>query len=71
MCARCHVTLIERKKIYLQISLERNPSNSANNFILDVNFENLNVGLHVLIISSIFAKFQKDQRSIVTLSIKF
>ena len=37
---------------------------------MDVNFENLNVELHVLIISSMFAKFQEDQRLIVMLSIK-
>ena len=33
-------------------------------FILSVKFENLTVRLHVLIISFVLAKFQKDQRSI-------
>ena len=38
-------------------------------FLLDV-FENLIVGLHVLIIFFMFAKFQENQRSITLLSIK-
>ena len=33
-------------------------------FILHVNFENLTLGLNVLIISFMLAKFQEDQRSI-------
>ena len=33
-------------------------------YILDVNFENITVELHILIISFMFAKFQRDQRSI-------
>jgi len=33
-------------------------------FIWSVNFENLIVGLHILIISFMLAKFQKDQKSI-------
>ena len=45
-------------------------SNSANIFLLDVNFENLNIVLHVIIISFILAKFQEDQRAIAILSIK-
>ena len=45
-------------------------SNSTNIFLLDVNFENLNVGLYVIIISFMLAKFQEDQRSIAILSIK-
>ena len=40
-------------------------------FLLDVNFENLIVELYVLIISSMIAKFQENQRSIVILSIKY
>ena len=40
-------------------------------FLLDVNFENLIVELYVLIISSMIANFQEDQRSIVILSIKY
>ena len=37
-------------KVSLQTSLERNSTNSSYIFILSVNFENLIVGLHVLII---------------------
>ena len=51
-------------KVSLQINLERNPSNLSYIFILSVKFENLTVGLHVLIISFMLAKFQEDQRSI-------
>ena len=43
---------------------ERNSLNFSYIFILSVNFENLTVGLHVLIISFIIAKFQENQRSI-------
>ena len=42
-----------------------------NIYLLDVNFENLTIILHVLIISSMLTKFQKDQRSIVMPSIKY
>ena len=38
--------------------------NSIYIYILDVNFENITVELHILIISFMFAKFQRDQRSI-------
>ena len=48
----------------------RTSSNSANIFLLDVNFENLIVGMYVLIISSMLAKYQKDQRSITMSSIE-
>ena len=41
-----------------------------NFLLLDVNFEKSNVGLHFLLISSMFAKFQNHQRSIIILSIK-
>ena len=41
-------------KISLQTSLERNF------LVLDVNFENLIVGLYVLIIFLIFVNFQED-----------
>ena len=44
-------------KVSLQISLERNFSNSLYIFILGMNFENLTVKLHVLIISFMLAKF--------------
>ena len=35
--------------------------NSSFIFLLNVNFENLIVGLHVYIISSMLTKFQEDQ----------
>ena len=49
-------------KISPQTSLKKNPSNLSYIFILSVKFENLTVGLYVLIISFILAKFQEDQR---------
>ena len=58
------------QKVYFQTNLERNPLNSSYNFLLDVNFENLTIGLH-LIISSILVKFQEDQKSIIISSIKY
>ena len=57
-------------KVSLQTSLERNPSNLSYIFILSVKFENLTIGLHVLIISFMLAKFQEDQRSIAMSSNK-
>ena len=39
-------------------------------FFLDVNFDNSTIELHFFLISSILAKFQEDQRSIIILSIK-
>ena len=57
-------------KISLQTSLVRTSSNSTNIFLLDVNFKNLTVGLYILIISSMFTKFQEDQRSIAMSSIE-
>ena len=51
-------------KVSFQTNLERNLSNLSYIFILSVKFENLTVGLHVLIISFMLAKFQEDQRSI-------
>ena len=38
--------------------------------LLGVNFENLTVRLHVLIVSSMFEKFQEDQILIAMSSIK-
>ena len=58
------------QKVYFQTNLERNLLNSSYNFLLDVNFENLTIGLH-LIISSILVKFQEDQKSIIISSIKY
>ena len=43
--------------VSLQTNLEKNSTNFLYIFILSVNFENLTVGLHVLIISFILAKF--------------
>ena len=51
-------------------NLEKNFSNSSFIFLLDVNFENLTVWLNVLIISSIFAKFQNDKKLIAMSFIK-
>ena len=41
-----------------QESQDKNYSNSANIFLLDVSFENLTAELHVLIIFLILAKIQ-------------
>ena len=45
------------KGFSLQTSLEKNLSNFADMFLLGVNFENLTIGLHILIISFMLAKF--------------
>ena len=50
--------------------LERNPTNSSYIFILNVNFENLTVRLHVFITSLILTKFQENQKSIAISSNK-
>ena len=57
-------------KVSLQISLERNPTNTSYIFILSVNFENLTVRLHVLITSLMLTKFQENQRLIAISSNK-
>ena len=57
-------------KVSLQISLEINPSNFPNIFLLDVNFEKSIIKLHFLIISSMPENFQKDQRLIAISLIK-
>ena len=51
-------------KVSLQISLKRDSINLSYISILSVNFENLTVRLHVLIIFFMHVKFQEDQRSI-------
>ena len=51
-------------KISFQTSLKKNPSNFSYIFILSGNFENLTVGLNILIISFMFVKFQENQRSL-------
>ena len=53
------------EKVSLQTNLERNLPNFFFIILLDMNFESLTVKLHVLIISSMLAKFQEDQISIV------
>ena len=50
-----------KEKVFFQTILERNPSNSFYIFLLDVDFENLTVELHILIIFSILAKFKKKK----------
>jgi len=50
--------------------LSRNSLNFTNIFLLYVNFENIIIGLHVLIIPSILAKFQEDQKLVAMPSIK-
>jgi len=55
---------------FIGYNLKRNPLNSSYNFLLNVNFKNLTIGLH-LIISSILVKFQEDQRLITISSIKY
>ena len=62
--------VITSNKVFLQTNLEKNLSNLSYIFILSVKFENLTIGLHVLIISFMLAKFQKDQRSIAISSNK-
>ena len=57
MCAHYHVKPLEKENVSLQSSLERNTSNFTNILLLDVNFGNLNVKLHILIISFMFAEF--------------
>ena len=59
-----------KEKVTLQISLERNPSNSSNIFLLGVNFENITLGLHVLITFSTLAKFKENQKSIAMSLVK-
>ena len=54
-------------KVSLQISLEKNPKNSSYIFILNVNFKNLTIGLHILIISFMLSNFQKDKK-LITMS---
>ena len=44
------------EKVFLQTNLERNLSNFSYIPLLYVNFENITVELHILIIFSIFAK---------------
>ena len=57
-------------KIYFQTSLERNSINFLYISILSVDFENLTVRLHVLIIFFMHVKFQENQRLIAISSNK-
>ena len=66
-CSRMVIQYIFMRKVYLQTSLERNPQIPPIFFLFDVNFQNLIIELHVFIIFSILAKFQKYQRSIAIL----
>ena len=59
------VCVLFMNKVSLQTSLERNSINLSYISILSVNFENLTVRSHVLIIFFMHVKFQEDQRSIV------
>ena len=51
----------KKGKVSIQTNLERNPFNSSYIFLLDVNYKNLTVGLHVFIIYSMLAKLQEYQ----------
>ena len=59
-----------KNKVSLQTSLEINPSNLSYIFILSVNFENLIIGLQVLIISFVLTKFKEDKKLIAMSSNK-
>ena len=59
-----------KNKVSLQTSLERYLSNLSYIFILSLNFENLTVGLQVLIISFVPTKFQEDKKLIAMSSNK-
>ena len=55
----------------VQTSLNGNSLKSSYILLLDVNFDNLTIRLHVFIIFSMLAKFQKFQKSIITSSNKY
>ena len=57
-----HLNYMSWENVSFQTNLEKNPSNSSYIFLLDVNFENLIIELHVFIISFMFAKFQEYQK---------
>ena len=52
-----NMTYLNKDKISLQISLERNPSKYSYISLFDVNFENLIFGLHPLYVLNKYAKF--------------
>ena len=47
--------------ISLQISLERNSSNSSYTFLLNAKFENLTIGLRFLYVYNMHVKFHSNQ----------
>ena len=55
----------------VQTNLNGNSLKSSYIFLLDVNVDNLTVRLHVFIISSMLAKFQKYQKLIIISSNKY
>ena len=66
------MTLKKKKKVHpivhakmdmisLQISLERNSSNSSYTFLLNVNFENLTIRLRFLFVYNMHVKFHLNQ----------
>ena len=62
--------LSEKDKVSLQTSLERNFLNSLFILLLDVNFENLTVGLlHILYVLNIHVKFHSIWMLFIILSI--
>ena len=48
-------------KVFLQTSLERNPSKSFYIVLLDLNFENSTVKLHILYALNMHVKFRSNQ----------
>ena len=52
-----NMTYLNKDKISLQTSLERNPSKYSYISLFDVNFENLIFGLHPLYVLNKHAKF--------------
>ena len=60
----CLVRHLELNKISFQTSLKINSTNSSYISILRMNFENLTIRLHVLIIFFMHVKFQEDQKLI-------
>ena len=71
------IIVVDRKHVrksfffFFNLVLEGNFSNLFYIFLLDLNFENLTIELHVFIIFSILVKFQEVKRSKAMLSIKY
>ena len=59
------------KMFIFKLIWRETPLNSSYIFLLDMNFENVIVGLHVLIISSMLSKFWENKKSITMSSIKY